>query len=71
MKPIENSEQTQPGHRESGPHLSGQIVRLPIYTPQIVRMPIKREKPSRAVETAQTPAAARPPPPSNQKRPLP
>ena len=47
----------------------GQIVRLPIYTPQIVRMPIKREKPSRAVETAQTPAAARPPPPEQPKAP--
>ena len=47
----------------------GQVVRLPIYTPQIVRMPIKREKPSRAVETAQTPAAARPPPPEQPKAP--
>jgi len=31
----------------------GQVVRLPIYTPQIVRMPVKRGEPARPVETAQ------------------
>ena len=45
----------------------GQVVRLPIYTPQIVRMPIKPERPSRPVETAQVPAAT-PPPPTEQPK---
>jgi len=45
----------------------GQMVRLPIYTPQIVRVPIKREKPSRPVETAQASPAA-PSAPSEQPK---
>ncbi len=47
----------------------GQVVRLPIYTPQIVKMPIKREKPAKPVETAQAPAAAPSPPPEQSKGP--
>jgi LysM repeat protein len=47
----------------------GQVVKLPIYTPQIVRMPIKRERPSRPVETAQGPAATPLPPPEQPKGP--
>jgi len=47
----------------------GQVVRLPIYTPQLVRMPIKREKPPRPVETAQAPAAVPSPPPEPPKGP--
>jgi LysM repeat protein len=47
----------------------GQVVKLPIYTPQLVRMPIKREKPPRPVETAQAPAAAPSPPPEQLKGP--
>jgi len=34
----------------------GQVVRLPIYSPQIVRMAIKREKPSWPLETDQAPS---------------
>ncbi len=47
----------------------GQVVRLPIYTPQMVRMPIKRERPAKPVETAQAPAAAPSPPPEQPKGP--
>jgi hypothetical protein len=47
----------------------GQLVRLPIYTPQIVRMPIKRERPPRPLETAQATAAPPPPPPEQPKGP--
>jgi nucleoid-associated protein YgaU len=47
----------------------GQVVRLPMYTPQLVRMPIKREKPPRPVETAQAPAATPSPPADQPKEP--
>jgi len=49
----------------------GQVVRLPIHTPQLVKMPVKREKPPRppAPETAQAPAASPAPPQEQPKEP--